>query len=323
MTVRTLPTRRPTTPAVKDLTLDGWQQHGLCRTEDPDLFFPTGSSAQAVEQTAKAKQVCARCPVIETCFRWAVDTRQDIGVLGGLSENERRNMHRRKARMYGRAELPAAQQILNYRMDEFKAAQERGLSEAEIALELGTNVQTVNNVLEALVTAAVEAESRPDLIAVRNYLAGVDDGILPRDRLAAIVDGVRRGMTYPQFDAMHGLTKGATSTFMSRTRKAFEARGEAFPDLGRQCGVRILTDAQVIAIRERCAAGGATDMDVSISFGVSRKTVTDVARGKTYRNVGGPLRVDRKDDPSAEQRVVWAGGTPVSEGSMSSMGEAA
>ncbi|MFB7222406.1 WhiB family transcriptional regulator [Streptomyces sp. NPDC056227] len=304
-------------------TLDGWQQHGLCRFEDPDLFFPGSAGPQAAEQTAKAKQVCARCPVIETCLQWAMDTRQDIGVLGGLSEGERRTMHRRKTRRYGQAQLPAAQQILNYRMDEFKAAQERGLSEAEIAQALGTNVQTVNNVLEALVTAAVEAQSDgPDPIAVRNYLAGVDDGILPRDRLAAIVDGVRRGMKYPQFDALHGLTKGSTSTFMSRTRKAFKARGETFPDLGRQAGVRILTDAQVIAIREQCAAG-ATDTDVSLAFGVSRKTVTDVARGKKYRNVGGPLREERKEEPSAEQRVVWAGGAPVSEGSMSSMGEAA
>lgn len=305
-------------------TLDGWQQQGLCRAEDPDLFFPTGASPQAVEQTVQAKQVCARCPVIEECLRWAMGTHQDIGVLGGLSENERRNLHRRKARRYGASEIPAAQQILNYRMDEFKAAQERGLSEAEIARELGTNVQTVNNVLEALTTAALEAKSEgPDLIAVRNYLAGVDDGILPRDRLAAIVDGVRRGMTYPQFDALHGLTKGSTSTFMSRTRKAFKTRGEEFPDLGRQSGVRMLTDAQVVAIRERCAAGGVTDMDVSIAFGVSRKTVTSVVRGRTYRNVGGPLRESRERRPSGEQRVVWAGGTPVSEGSMSSMGEAA
>lgn len=321
MTARTLPMRRPTTNAVTAVEIVDWRFSGKCRDEDPELFFPAGASAQAAEQTAQAKQVCARCPVIDQCLRWAMDTRQDIGVLGGLSENERRKMHRRKSRLYGQAQLPAAQQILNSRLDEFKAAQERGLSEAEIAQEMGTNVQTVNNVIAALVTAAVEAASDgPDPIAVRNYLAGVDDGILPRDRLAAIVDGVRRGMTYPQFDALHGLTKGATSTFMSRTRKAFEARGEAFPDLGRQAGVRVLTDAQVVAIRERCAAGDVTDIEVSIAFGVSRKTITDVARGKTYRNVGGPLRKER---PSAEQRVVWAGKTPVSEGSTSSMGEAA
>ncbi|MFI1259063.1 WhiB family transcriptional regulator [Streptomyces netropsis] len=39
-----------------------------------------------------------RCPVMEQCLQWALESRQDSGVWGGLSEDERRAMKRRAAR---------------------------------------------------------------------------------------------------------------------------------------------------------------------------------------------------------------------------------
>ncbi|HYS32389.1 MAG TPA: WhiB family transcriptional regulator, partial [Streptosporangiaceae bacterium] len=47
----------------------------------------------------EAKQVCARCKVAEACLRWALDSGQDSGVWGGLSEDERRALKRRGARV--------------------------------------------------------------------------------------------------------------------------------------------------------------------------------------------------------------------------------
>ena len=35
---------------------------------------------------------------MDTCLRWALDTGQDAGVWGGLSEDERRALKRRNAR---------------------------------------------------------------------------------------------------------------------------------------------------------------------------------------------------------------------------------
>jgi WhiB family redox-sensing transcriptional regulator len=46
----------------------------------------------------EAKQVCRRCPVMDDCLRWAIDSGQDAGVWGGLSEDERRAVKRRAIR---------------------------------------------------------------------------------------------------------------------------------------------------------------------------------------------------------------------------------
>lgn len=75
-----------------------WRLQGVCSEEDPELFFPVGNSTWAQAQTADAKAVCRRCPVMETCGDWALNNGQDSGVWGGLSEDERRAIKRRAAR---------------------------------------------------------------------------------------------------------------------------------------------------------------------------------------------------------------------------------
>ena len=77
--------------------MDNWRDHAACRQEDPDLFFPIGSTGPALLQTEQAKAVCSRCPVQEQCLEWALETDQAIGVWGGTSENERRALKRRRA----------------------------------------------------------------------------------------------------------------------------------------------------------------------------------------------------------------------------------
>jgi WhiB family redox-sensing transcriptional regulator len=49
-------------------------------------------------QIEEAKAVCRRCPVVDTCLAWALESGQDAGVWGGLSEDERRALKRRNAR---------------------------------------------------------------------------------------------------------------------------------------------------------------------------------------------------------------------------------
>ncbi|MFE1428401.1 WhiB family transcriptional regulator [Streptomyces fungicidicus] len=75
--------------------MDNWRGRAACRTEDPDLFFPIGTSGPALMQTEQAKAVCRRCPVREQCLEWALDTGQSVGVWGGTSETERRALKRR------------------------------------------------------------------------------------------------------------------------------------------------------------------------------------------------------------------------------------
>ncbi|PZT70237.1 WhiB family transcriptional regulator [Streptomyces sp. SW4] len=77
--------------------MDNWRERAACSSEDPDLFFPIGTSGPALLQTEQAKAVCRRCPVQEQCLRWALDTGQTLGVWGGTDETERRALKRRLA----------------------------------------------------------------------------------------------------------------------------------------------------------------------------------------------------------------------------------
>jgi WhiB family redox-sensing transcriptional regulator len=65
-----------------------------CRDEDPELFFPVGKTGPALLQIEDAKEVCRRCEVVEDCLRWALETGQDAGVWGGMSEDERRSIRK-------------------------------------------------------------------------------------------------------------------------------------------------------------------------------------------------------------------------------------
>ena len=76
-----------------------WIERAACIDEDPELFFPVGTTGPAVRQAERAKRVCASCPVRGECLRWALDTCQDAGVWGGLDEEERRVIRRQRRRL--------------------------------------------------------------------------------------------------------------------------------------------------------------------------------------------------------------------------------
>lgn len=72
-----------------------WRTKAACATSDPELFFPVGNTGPALDQIDKAKEVCARCSVTEMCLQYALESHEDSGVWGGLSEDERRALKRR------------------------------------------------------------------------------------------------------------------------------------------------------------------------------------------------------------------------------------
>jgi WhiB family transcriptional regulator, redox-sensing transcriptional regulator len=75
-----------------------WRHVAACREEDPELFFPIGTTGPALLQIEQAKGVCGRCTVVDDCLEWALESGQDSGVWGGLSEDERRALKRRDVR---------------------------------------------------------------------------------------------------------------------------------------------------------------------------------------------------------------------------------
>lgn len=62
-----------------------WMEAALCRETDPEIFFPEKGGS-----TKSAKAVCLNCPSRSSCLAWALEGDERFGVLGGLSERERR-----------------------------------------------------------------------------------------------------------------------------------------------------------------------------------------------------------------------------------------
>lgn len=79
-------------------TMD-WRHDAACRDVDPDIFFPVGSTGPALAQVEAAKAICEACKVQRECLDWAIETAQDSGVWGGLTEEERRTVRRSRQRV--------------------------------------------------------------------------------------------------------------------------------------------------------------------------------------------------------------------------------
>lgn len=287
------------------MSTSDWRQKAACRDMDGELFFPIGVGGLADIQTREAKSVCTRCPVMDQCLQWAVATRQDSGVWGGLSEEERRRMSRRKVRAYEveRDGQSAVGHIMEKRRDEFLGLQAQELTPKAIATAMRTNVQTIYSVQAALIEAGLLVD--PD--DMDQWLTGGEDLPSREARLAAVMRGVARGMTYVDIDNSRGVPEQTTSKFISRMRKRYAEQGRPLPKLCERQQASF-TNEEAAQIREEYAAGGTTDLALSMKYGVTPKTITVLLSGDTYRDAGGPIRPKRSGQPSMASRVLWGGG---------------
>lgn len=71
-----------------------WRAEAACRGMDTELFFPVTDQGPCVLQIRQAKAVCYGCPVTQECLSWALRTRQEFGVFGGMTEQERDHLVR-------------------------------------------------------------------------------------------------------------------------------------------------------------------------------------------------------------------------------------
>lgn len=66
-----------------------WRTHAACRGTDPDLFYPERGDNVGHRQ---AVAVCRGCPVRAECLDDALAHNEKVGVWGGLSERQRRQL---------------------------------------------------------------------------------------------------------------------------------------------------------------------------------------------------------------------------------------
>jgi len=77
---------------VIDLTVTPWREAAACLTESEQVsFFPDKEDLLGI---AKAKAICASCPVADDCLTWAIETNQTEGIWGGHTPKERRAIRR-------------------------------------------------------------------------------------------------------------------------------------------------------------------------------------------------------------------------------------
>ena len=75
-----------------------WRSSAACLSADPDLFFPISSIGPAERQIARAKVICAGCPVRIQCLDFALTHDQTHGIWGGTTAEDRQRDRRRRRR---------------------------------------------------------------------------------------------------------------------------------------------------------------------------------------------------------------------------------
>jgi WhiB family redox-sensing transcriptional regulator len=71
-----------------------WQVLAACRGSDTAVFYHPDNERgpTRLRREVRAKAICARCTVVESCLRWALVTREPYGIWGGTSPEEREAM---------------------------------------------------------------------------------------------------------------------------------------------------------------------------------------------------------------------------------------
>lgn len=84
-----------------------WREEAACRDKPVDLFFPAVSKIhdrfneygrEAMEAIAKAKAICATCPVSGACLDYALKLPEKHGLWGGLDERQRAKLRKSRRR---------------------------------------------------------------------------------------------------------------------------------------------------------------------------------------------------------------------------------
>jgi WhiB family redox-sensing transcriptional regulator len=74
-------------------TGEAWLGRAACRGPEASLFFPPPAAEPPPvreAREARAKAICASCPVTVDCLEYALRIREPLGVWGGMNEAERR-----------------------------------------------------------------------------------------------------------------------------------------------------------------------------------------------------------------------------------------
>lgn len=134
-----------------------FRSQAACRTSrlTPEDFVGPDRLERRYEREARiarAKRVCAGCPVRLECLEWAIQ-RNEIGVWGGTTEDERRLMVRKATGLYLHRRDPATlthhQRLRLKREEAAWRLYREGMEPEEISREIGVSLNTVKSYLRS------------------------------------------------------------------------------------------------------------------------------------------------------------------------------
>jgi WhiB family redox-sensing transcriptional regulator len=78
-------------PSSVPIAAQEWRARGACRDRDMAQFYSAAREGRVAARlrVARAKSVCAQCPVRPECAAQALTTREEHGVWGGFTSVER------------------------------------------------------------------------------------------------------------------------------------------------------------------------------------------------------------------------------------------
>ena len=82
----------PFKPEPQAADIVDWRDFASCREVGGDIWHPEQGHN---EHVPVAKAICADCPVKLECLEHALTHDEQLGIWGGLSERERRPLHRK------------------------------------------------------------------------------------------------------------------------------------------------------------------------------------------------------------------------------------
>ena len=82
---------------------DDWREQAACKDDPtPDLWFVPPGDRHGI---AAAKAICRRCPVAAECLAEALADPSIVGVWGGLDEQQRARLHKKRKATTGPKEI--------------------------------------------------------------------------------------------------------------------------------------------------------------------------------------------------------------------------
>lgn len=163
-----------------------------------------------------------------------------------------------------------------------------------------------------------------DQVAVAKFVKGFHvDSLTDAEFLEAVKQCTSRGLTLADVNRLRHWPKNTAENWVNRLRKQYQRSGRTFPSLAKP-GARELTEAQIVAMRERSHTG-ATDLELSMSFNVNRETVRAIVTGKRYAQYGGPIRAVRstKGVQASRNHMCGHGDNSLAAKAKNELGEAA